>query len=71
MSSLSEAFRGRLLEDVFELDRVVSWICNLNIKILALQFTNQLLPDAYEVSKKIEKSCNVQTLIMGENNFGR
>lgn len=71
MSDLSLVFQGRQLEDVYELDRIVSWIRDSNINNVALQFPNELLPDACEVSKKIEALSSAHSLIMGENNFGR
>lgn len=60
------------LEEIYEINRIVSWITNLKVGKIALQFPDELLADGPDVALKIEQANNkVQVCILADTSYGR
>lgn len=60
-----------VLEDVYELERVISWIKGLLVSKVALQFPDQLLKDAPEIALKVGNASKSEISILGDTSYGR
>lgn len=65
------ALEACALEDMYEIERVLSWIQELDLKKIALQFPDELLKDAPDVALKIELSSKIEVHILGDTSYGR
>lgn len=70
--SFESALRAEeTLEEAYEIQRCVSWIKQINVSTVALQFPDELLVDAPDVALKIEQKSNIQVYILGDTTYGR
>ena len=54
------------LQEMYEIERIVSWIKDLDVQKVALQFPDDLLKDAPDVALRIEcASNNIDIHILG------
>jgi len=63
-------FEGAL-EEIYEIERILSWIEELDLKKIALQFPDELLKDAPDVTLKIEYLSKIEVHILGDTSYGR
>lgn len=60
------------IEAAYEITRIATWIKELGLKRIALQFPDQLLKDAPDVALRVENAsqcCDVN--ILGDTSYGR
>jgi len=58
------------LEEAYEIQRCIQWICQFGITKVALQFPDELLVDAPDVALAIEKKSKVEVYILGDTTYG-
>ncbi|KAI9559350.1 hypothetical protein GHT06_016139 [Daphnia sinensis] len=58
------------LEEIYDINRIILWIKELDIKKIALQFPDELLNDAPDVALKIELASNIEVHILGDTTYG-
>ena len=56
---------------MYEIERILSWIKELGLKKIALQFPDELLKDAPDVALGIELGSNIEVHILGDTSYGR
>lgn len=60
------------IEEIYEINRIVSWINSLKVGKVALQFPDELLADGPDVALKIEQANNqIQVCILADTSYGR
>jgi len=58
------------LEEAYEIQRCVSWIKEVNVSTVALQFPDELLVDAPDVALAIEQKSGIEVYILGDTSYG-
>lgn len=59
------------IEETYEITRITSWINELGLKRIAIQFPDQLLTDAPDVALRIQKTSQCDVNILGDTSYGR
>ncbi|XP_044298598.1 2-(3-amino-3-carboxypropyl)histidine synthase subunit 2 [Varanus komodoensis] len=58
------------LEEFYELERAIAFVCDNGFTKVALQFPDKLLPDSVDIATRLEVATGAKMYILGDTSYG-